>query len=220
MNPLVQWLGHRWLGTQASIALIFGRSATARDLYEQMAHRFPRDTAALMSLGSLRMEAGDSGGAAQALGELLRRDPGDANAWFNLGFVHEKRDELADCERCMREAVRINPRHDRAWYGLAMALIRDNRLEQAVAALEQNIALQPMSPYGYYQLGMTHHHLGQPKRARRMVTRLREFEPKYAATLERDIERTEPRMAGLGAAPDSGDASPPQGPVPALAGTA
>jgi tetratricopeptide (TPR) repeat protein len=93
----------------------------------------------------------------------------------------------------MREAARVNPRHDRAWYGLALVLIRKGALAQAVDALEQNIALQPLSPYGFYQLGMTFHHLGRADQAQRMVDRLRQFEPKYAATLERDIQRTVPQ---------------------------
>jgi tetratricopeptide (TPR) repeat protein len=143
------------------------------------------------------MEAGDSAGAISALVDLVARRPRDANAWFNLGYVHEKRDEMVDAERCMREAVRINPRHDRAWYGLALVLIRKGALTQAVDALEKNIALQPLSPYGFYQLGMTFHHLGRADRAQRMVDRLRQFEPKYAATLERDIQRTAPQgLAG------------------------
>ena len=110
----------------------------------------------------------------------------------------------------MREAVRLNPRHDRGWYGLALVLIRKGELVDAVGALEKNIALQPLSPYGFYQLGMTYHHLGRADQAQRMVDRLRQFEPKYAATLERDIQHTTPHMAAAGvptAPPNTGVAA-------------
>jgi len=59
--------------------------------------------------------------------------------------------------------------------------------------LQRNIKLQPMSPYGYYQLGMTYHHLGRSGEARKMYEKLTEFEPKYAATLKRDLEQTKPK---------------------------
>jgi len=41
---------------------------------------------------------------------------------------------------------------------------------------------------------MTHHHLGEPEEAGRVYEKLKTFEPRYAATLKRDIERT-PRHA-------------------------
>ena len=72
--------------------------------------------------------------------------------------------------------------------------------QQAVDVLKKNIALQPFSPYGYYQLGMTYHHLGESAEAWRIHDKLKGFEPRYAATLKRDIENT-PRQQS--AAPDS-----------------
>jgi len=146
----------------------------------------------------LRLAA--SGEIEPAIGQFeaaIRMEPAFADAWFNLGYVHEKRGELEPAERCMREAVRAKPKHDRAWYGMALVLIRKGDLAGAVSALEKNIALQPMSPYGFYQLGMTLHHLGRADQAQHMIDRLRQFEPKYAATLERDIRQTAPRgLAG------------------------
>lgn len=194
MNSLGPRAYRRLLAWQASVALFVGLKPIARRLYEQMAELDPGDELALSGLGHLRMEAGDSSGAASALAELVERHPLNADAWFNLGFVHEKRGDLLPAERCMREAVRLNPRLDRAWYGLALVLIRNGELQDAIPVLEKNIALQPMSPYGYYQLGMTLHHLGRTDEARRIVNHLGTFEPKYAATLDRDIDRTTPHI--------------------------
>lgn len=197
MNPLNRMIVRWWLNTQASVALIFGRKPVARSLFERMVKLNPNDALALSSLGNMRMEAGDSLGAVTVFVDLVGRHPNDANAWFNLGYVHEKRGELEPAERCMRAAVRANPEHDRAWYGLALVLIRKGELTEALGALEKNIALQPMSPFGYYQIGMTLHHLGRAGEARRIVDRLRQFEPKYAAALERDIARTTPHVSAL-----------------------
>jgi tetratricopeptide (TPR) repeat protein len=124
--------------------------------------------------------------------QLVQRWPDNAEAWFNLGYIHESREDLADAERCFRRALALNPKIDRAWYGLGLTLIRAGRLGEAVEALKKNIELQPFSPYGYYQLGMTYHHLGQRDEALRIEEKLRRFEPKFAATLKRDIEQTAP----------------------------
>ncbi len=45
---------------------------------------------------------------------------------------------------------------------------------------------------------MTYHHLGRDEDARRVEQKLRNFEPKYAATLRRDIEQTPPAASDVG----------------------
>ena len=77
--------------------------------------------------------------------------------------------------------------------GLGLVLIRQGRFKEAIEALRRNIKLQPFSPYGYYQLGMTYHHLGNAAEAQEIHDELQKFEPKYAATLTRDMARTMPR---------------------------
>ncbi len=124
---------------------------------------------------------------------MVEIDPLAADTWFNLGFLHDKREELGDAERCFRGAVELKPSLDRAWYGLGLVLIRDGRLNEAIVAFTRNIKLQPFSPYGYYQLGMTYHHLGRSIDAWKMYEQLAEFEPKFSATLKRDLQRTAPR---------------------------
>lgn len=196
MNLVARKLVRWWLNNQASAALVFGGKSIAKDLYERMVRLDPNDAVALASIGNLRMEAGDSLGAVSAFVDLVERHPNNADGWFNLGYIYEQREELPHAERCFREAVRLDSKLDRAWYGLALVLIRVGRLHEAVEALQTNVKLQPMSPYGYYQLGMTQHHLGRADEARRVVDKLRQFEPKFAATLERDIASTPPSAAG------------------------
>ena len=75
------------------------------------------------------------------------------------------------------------------WY-----LYGKGRLQEAIVTLQRNIKLQPFSPYGYYQLGMTYHHLGRSVEAWKMYEKLTQFEPKYAATLKRDLNRPSRRQ--------------------------
>jgi hypothetical protein len=69
--------------------------------------------------------------------------------------------------------------------------------------LKKNTKLQPFSPYGWYQLGMTYHHLGESGEAWRTYEHLKSFEPRYAATLKRDMESTPPRSLQVPTTPQA-----------------
>lgn len=182
-----------WLNRRANTALIFKRTDRAVAAYREMLSVDPRYDYARIMLGNLLSDAGDVAGAIRELEKLTEVSPANADGWFNLGFLHDKADRLADAERCFRRAVELKPTLDRAWYGLGLVLVRDGRLDDAVEALKTNIKLQPFNPYGYYQLGMTYHHLGRAEDAWKVHEQLAGFEPKFSATLKRDIERTSPR---------------------------
>lgn len=185
-NAVALW----WLNRRANAALIFKRPAQAIEAYREMLAVDPTYHYARIMLGNLLAETGDLEGAQRELERLTQASPDNADGWFNLGFLHDKADRLGDAERCFRRAVQLKPSLDRAWYGLGLVLIRDGRLEEAVDALKRNIKLQPFNPFGYYQLGMTYHHLGRSDEAWKVYEQLKGFEPKFSATLKRDIEQT------------------------------
>jgi len=185
-----RFLTKPWLRASASAALVLGMKRHALEAYEQIVAVDPRDVAARATVGTMRMEQGDAIGAIDAFLKLIEVAPDHADSWFNLGFIYEQRDEQAPAERCFRRALELNASLDRAWYGLALVLIRSGRLSEAVPALKRNIELQPFSPYGYYQLAMTYQHLGASGDAWRTYEELKRFEPRYAATLKRDLEQS------------------------------
>jgi tetratricopeptide (TPR) repeat protein len=184
-----------WLNRRANTALVFKRIPQAIAAYREMLAIDPKYDYARIVLANLLAEAGDHAGAARELERLVQSSPTNADGWFNLGFLHDKADRTAEAERCFRRAVELKPTLDRAWYGLGLVLIRNGRLEEAVDALKQNITLQPFNPYGYYQLGMTYHHLGRSDEAWKVHEQLSGFEPKFSATLKRDLERTVSRAS-------------------------
>ena len=198
VNSPGNWLAAFWLRRQVSLAVLLGRKRRSIELMQELLQLDPGDADSRNALGNLLMEAGEPAAAVEQFTMLLERRPENAEAWFNLGYIHESREDLANAERCFRRALELNPKIDRAWYGLGLTLIRGGRLAEAVDALKKNIELQPFSPYGYYQLGMTYHHLGQRDEALRIEAKLRSFEPKFAATLQRDIEQTPPAGAAAG----------------------
>lgn len=194
-------LAKLWLRTTAFSALVIGMKGRALEAYEDLVRLDPSDLVARATVGNMKMERGDRDGAVAAFVDLLQVDPRHADSWFNLGFIHDQRDELAEAERCFRRCLELNDAHDRALYGLALVLIRLERLPEAVEALKKNVKLQPFSPYGYYQLAMTQHHLGDSGDAWRTYEQLKNFEPRYAATLKRDLEQTRPRKPAAGPPP-------------------
>jgi tetratricopeptide (TPR) repeat protein len=194
MNAADRLFTRWWINQRANVAMLLKRSEAAIACYRELLALDPSDEVARSTLGNLLMEKGDAAGASDEFERLVEIDPANAEAWFNLGFVYEQRDRLADAERCFRRAVELKPSIDRAWYGLGLALIRCGRLREAVDVLRKNIELQPFSPYGYYQLGMTYHHLGESAEALRIHDKLKGFEPRYAATLKRDMENNTPKQ--------------------------
>ncbi len=204
MKALDRFFTRWWLANRAGLAVLLKRNTAAIDSYRQIVALDPRDENARAALGNLLMEAGDAVGATAEFLRIVETNPRNAEAWFNLGYIYEQRDDLTNAERCFREAIALKPSIDRAWYGLGLVLIRAQRLGEAVEVLKKNTELQPFSPYGWYQLAMTYHHLGESAKAARIYEELRKFEPRYAATLKRDMERTPPI-----AAPGRSAATPP-----------
>ncbi len=197
MSSIATKLTVWWLNRRANAALIFKRNQQAIEAYREMVAIDPGNQFALLMIGNLLAESGDHAKAVDVLKRLTALNPEHADGWFNLGFLLDKTDQLAEAERCFRRAVELKPSLDRAWYGLGLVLIREERLDEAVDALKQNIKLQPFSPYGYYQLGMTYHHLGRSEDAWKVHEQLTGFEPKFSATLKRDLERTPSRSISV-----------------------
>ena len=198
-SPIARVFNRSWLGLVAGAHVLLGRLHAAIVAYRRLLALAPTDERALVALGNLLAQTDDVDAAVAAFRRLLEHHPDNAEASFNLGYLLEKLGELAEAEACFRKAVAIQPALDRAWYGLGLVLIQQGRLEDAAAALAKNTQLQPFNPYGWYQLGMTQHHLGRSAEAYEVYETLRRFEPRYAATLRRDLQTTQRRANARGA---------------------
>lgn len=146
----------------------------------------PEDTYALATLAHGHALEQDWAAARDALTRCASLQPDEAATWFNLGYVCERLLCFEEAERAFRQATVLAPKLDQAWYGLATALIAQDRLTEAIAVLQVNTRLQPMSPHGWYQLARLQVDLGALDEARAIIARLRQFEPKVAAQLERE----------------------------------
>jgi tetratricopeptide (TPR) repeat protein len=178
----------QFLKLRVMAELAFNRREQAISTVDRMLARQPDDAEALAIRAHTLAKMGRKAAAIQDLRRLLDVHPDlSAAHWFNLGFLLEEQGDMEGAEAAFRRAVAMDPRLDRAWYGLGLVLIRQRRFDEAAEALERNTKLQPMSPYGWYQLARVNMDRHRPEEARRIVRHLKNFEPKVAAQLEREI---------------------------------
>jgi tetratricopeptide (TPR) repeat protein len=184
-------IGYAWLKVQVIAWLVLARPEPAERCLTRILARWPDDAYALASRAHLRAQRNDFAAALIDSTRLVERHPARSAAdWFNHGFMLEHRGDMTGADAAFRRAVALDPKLDRAWYGLGLALIRQRRFDEAVEALERNTKLQPMSPYGWYQLARVHMDRRDPEQARRIISHLKNFEPKVAAQLERETGLT------------------------------
>lgn len=168
-------------------ALLLGRRVRAEQFFSRMLAHCASDPYALASRAHVRAQAGRHEEALADARALVAAHPQRAAGdWFNLAYLLESTGRLQEAEPAFRRALDLDPKLDRAWYGLGLVLIRLHRLDDAVVALKKNTELQPMSPYGWYQLARAHFDRHEPEETRRVIRRLKGFEPKVAAQLERE----------------------------------
>lgn len=109
--------------------------ATARTAYERALELEPGHADALVNLGRLRHEAGDTPGARGYYERALEAKPSHAVAAFNLGVALEDLGEQKGAIRSYRRALRHDPRCADAHYNLARLYERAGNRTRALAHL-------------------------------------------------------------------------------------
>lgn len=174
------------LRTLVILLLVAGRKRAALHRIEQMLTLQPLNLYALSSRVQLLAQLSMQPESIASARHLVSVFPDHAAGWFNLAYLLDADGQLQAAENAFQMACRLQPRLDRAWYGLGLVHIKQERWADAVEALTRNTALQPMSPFGWYQLARVHADQGEPEKARAIIQRLKDFEPKVAAQLERE----------------------------------
>ena len=171
---------------RAKALLFLGMREAAKEVFLEMAKRWPDDVLALNSLAYDAIQTRHPAIALDYYARVLKLQPQVSNAHFNHAFVAEELGHTDVAELGFRAALQIEEKMDRAWYGLGLVLVRQGRLDEALDALKRNTKLQPMNPFGWYQMARVHIDLQQPEEARAVILHLKGFEPKVAAQLERE----------------------------------
>ncbi len=189
-------LQYGFLKARALLLLACARRPAALATFDQMLQLRPADPYALASRGHVAAQLQLTHESIASLQQLTAVRPGHAAGWFNLGYVLQQAGRHDEAGAAFERAVALDTRLDPAWYGLAMVHIQARRFEEAAEALQKNTALQPLSPYGWYRLAQVWLALGQPGKARKVISHLRRFEPRVAAQFERENEAAFAATAG------------------------
>lgn len=179
-------VAYLWAKCQAMARLALGMQASALEVFDRMAARWPDDAYVCSSRAHLYAEKNRLPEAVAEAQRLVTIETGNAHHWYNLAYLFERADRLDDALDAFRRATELSPKLDLAWYGMGLVLIRLHRFDEAVPALKRNTELQPMSPYGWYQLARVHVDRHDPEAAVKIIRHLKGFEPKVAAQLERE----------------------------------
>jgi tetratricopeptide (TPR) repeat protein len=178
------------LRMQALGLLALGQRAGALSRFDRMLMLLPMDRYALASRAHVLAQLkrlDDAIASLQQLTQLNGLQMQQAVAWFNLGYVLQQAGRHEQARPAFENAIEHHPGMDRAWYGLALVLMHQRQFHEAKQALKKTTALQPMSPYGWFRLAEVNLALGEPEKARKVMAHLRQFEPRVAAQLERQI---------------------------------
>lgn len=190
MHAPGQHAGYLLLRAQALLLLLLGKPVKALSGFDRILALFPADRHALASRAHVLAQLNrldESIVNLQQLTCLPGTHAQQAAAWFNLGYVFQQKGQHDDACPCFEKAVGHCPGMDRAWYGLGLAWIGQGKLHEARQALKNTTTLQPLAPHGWYRLAQVELALGAPEKALEVLDRLRQFEPKVAAQLKRDI---------------------------------
>jgi tetratricopeptide (TPR) repeat protein len=141
-NQATDEMGHLWLQVLPRGA---GdeRAVLQEALMRHRIEKYPDDSSAHLSLGTLLLARKDSAPAIVQFLEVLRMDPQQPQALNNLGAAMEADGKVDDALEQFRRALRIQPNYTNARYNLANALATQGHLEEAAANFRLVLAAAP-----------------------------------------------------------------------------
>ncbi len=171
----------------AQFLTVFGLRARAHEFIELALQQNPRHQRAWTFSGFLNAEKGRFDAAIRDFEQAVALKPGDADSLFNLAFTLQRQGKHPEAIERFRQATQANAFLDRAWYGMGISMVKLGRYEQAAEMFAEAARLQPMNPYAAYQLAGAWFQLGQREKMQAEYERVRGFDPKIAAQMERDF---------------------------------
>lgn len=186
--PLRSWLLFRY----AQFLTIFGLRARAHEFIELALQQNPRHHRAWTFSGFLNAEKGRFDAAIADFERAVALKSDDADSLFNLAFALQRQGKHPEAIERFRQATQANAFLDRAWYGMGISMVKLGRYEDAAAMFAEAARLQPMNPYAAYQLAGAWFQLGQREKMQAEYERVKGFDPKIAAQMERDFGARRP----------------------------
>jgi tetratricopeptide (TPR) repeat protein len=171
----------------AQFLTIFGLRARAHEFIELALRQNPRHQRAWTVSGFMNAENGRFPAAIRDFEQALALKPTDAETVFNLGFILQRMGEHEAAVGHFRRAAELDPFLDRAWYGEGLSLSKLGRYQDAAVKFAEAARLQPMNPYAAYHLAGAWFQLGDRPKLESEYQRVKGFDPKMAAQMQRDF---------------------------------
>jgi tetratricopeptide (TPR) repeat protein len=147
----------------------------------------PRHQRAWTFAGFLNARRGKAEASIQAFEQAVLLKPDDADSLFNLGFSLQRLGRHEAALRRFDEAVAANKFLDRAWYGAGISLDHLGMYDAAAERFAEASRLQPMNPYSAYHRAAMCFKLGRRAEVEAEYQRVKGFDPKVAAQMQRDF---------------------------------
>ena len=176
----------------AQFLTIFGLRARAHEFIELALQQNPRHQRAWTVSGFMNAEKGRMDAAVRDFEKAVALKPDDADTLFNLGFILQRTGKHPEALERFQRAVELNAFLDRAWYGMGLSLFKLGRYQEAAAKFAEAARLQPMNPYAAYQLAAAWAQLGERQKLEAEYQRVKGFDPKMAAQMQRDFGAGQP----------------------------
>ncbi len=142
-------------------------------------HR-PRNTRALVNLGTVLMRSGRPDEALARYDEAVRIDPNNSEAQFNLGLTLAGRNQLDGAVVHLQEATRLVPQSAMAQYDLGTVFAQRGDLAPAAAHLAESLRLDSRNAGAHNALGSVLARQGNLAEAVREFSEALRLQPDYA----------------------------------------
>ena len=142
-----------------------GNLTEARNSYEQILQKSPRDVNALNFMGVADIQMGDFQRSTYAFKRAIALKPDFGEAYNNLGVALKELKRNDEAIACCEKALSINPDYAEAHYNHAVVLNAINKKEEAVHGYQKAISINPNYIEAHNNLGIVLNDLGRVEEA-------------------------------------------------------
>jgi Flp pilus assembly protein TadD len=151
----------------------------AENDFQQAALLNPQHDFGTVGLGALYLERGKSLEALRVTRAQLRQKPNDPNLLYLLGEglissgAAPGQPDFVEAQSALEKAVSLNPALCLPHVSLGSLYLREERYADAAAQFEAARAIDPTENSAYSHLAVAYRHLGEPEKAKEVLTSLR-----------------------------------------------
>lgn len=184
---------------KAQQALDAHNLAEAKTQLELALRADPKSADALLMLGFVEFQSGDTPQAIEHFERGLKLNPESFSGHYNLALAHLRQKDVAAGLHELERAVALNPQHAGAAYNLGLVLLEMGRPEEALTQLHRAKALGPEGAdvsVNIARAELALHHVEEAKREADLAAKTFGNDPSWQATMGRlFLEHGQPQPA-------------------------